>query len=92
VPVPGGGGECRHRTPVFLERGIAMAEQRITDATSAIHTTVYRTFLAVLSAHGRCGCLTEDHVQRLFAAARAKGESVRHCTEAWSNARTRLGM
>jgi hypothetical protein len=92
VPAPAGGGECRHRTPVFLERGIAMAEQRITDATSAVHTTVYRTFLAVLSSHGRCGCLTDAHVQRLFAAARAKGESVRHCTEAWSNARTRLGM
>ncbi|GGO55393.1 DNA primase [Streptomyces daqingensis] len=92
VPLPAGGGECRHRTPVFLERGIAMAEQHITEATSAIHATVYRTFLAVLSAHGRCGCLTEIHVARLFAAAQAKGESVRHCTEAWTNARTRLGM
>ncbi|MFF1397530.1 bifunctional DNA primase/polymerase [Streptomyces sp. NPDC058287] len=92
VPVPGGGGECRHRTPAFLERGIAMAEQRITEATSGVHNAVYRTFLAVLSAHGRCGCLTEEHITRLFTAAQAKGESARHCTDAWTNARTRLGL
>ncbi len=92
VTVPAQGGECRHRTPVFLERGIAMAEQRITEARSAIHATTYRTFLAVLSAHGRCGCLTDAHVARLFAAAQTKGESARHCTEAWNNARTALGM
>ncbi|MFD9608768.1 bifunctional DNA primase/polymerase [Streptomyces sp. NPDC059083] len=92
VPVPAGGGQCRHRSPAYLERGIAMAEQRITDAASAVHATVYRTFLAVLSAHGRCGCLTEVHIGRLFTAAQAKGESPRHCTEAWSNAATTLGM
>ncbi|MGW1804334.1 bifunctional DNA primase/polymerase [Streptomyces sp. NPDC002078] len=89
---PSGGGECRHRTPTFLERGIAMAEQRITSASEAVHTTVYRTFLAVLSTHGRCGCLTDAHVARLFTAAQAKGESPRHCTDAWTNARTRLGL
>ncbi|MEV7249005.1 DNA primase [Streptomyces cyaneofuscatus] len=92
VPAPTGGGECRHRTPAYLERGIAMAEQRITAATSGIHATVYRTFLAVLSAHGRCGCLTDAHAARLFAAAQTKGETARHCTDAWSNARTALGM
>ncbi|MFJ8587523.1 bifunctional DNA primase/polymerase [Streptomyces sp. NPDC093595] len=92
VPAPGGGGQCRHRSPAYLERGIAMAEQRITDATSAVHNTVYATFLAVLSAHGRCGCLTEVHIERLFAAAQAKGESPRHCTVAWSNALAALGM
>ncbi len=87
-----GGGECRHRTPAYLERGIAMAEQRITDARSQVHATVYRTFLAVLSTHGRCGCLTDDHTARLFTAAQAKGESARHCADAWTNARTALGM
>ncbi|MGW8883377.1 DNA primase [Streptomyces sp. NPDC055749] len=87
-----GAGQCRHRTPAYLDRGIAMAEQRITEAPSAVHATVYRTFLAVLSAHGRCGCLTDTHVGRLFAAAQAKGESARHCTDAWTNARTRLGL
>ncbi|MFG3364706.1 bifunctional DNA primase/polymerase [Streptomyces sp. NPDC048156] len=92
VPAPAGRGECRHRTPAFLERGIAMAEQSITAATSGVHNAVYRTFLAVLSTHGRCGCLTEDHITRLFTAAQAKGESVRHCTDAWTNARTRLGL
>ncbi|GHD84970.1 bifunctional DNA primase/polymerase [Streptomyces naganishii] len=92
APAPAGGGECRHRTPAFLERGIAMAEQRITGASEAVHATVYRTFLAVLSTHGRCGCLTDAHVARLFAAAQAKGETPRHCTEAWINARTRLGL
>jgi hypothetical protein len=92
VPARGGGGECRHRTPAYLDRGIAMAEQRITDARSAVHATVYRTFLAVLSAHGRCGCLTDAHMQRLFAAAQTKGETVRHCVDAWANARTALGM
>ncbi|WP_327171915.1 bifunctional DNA primase/polymerase [Streptomyces sp. NBC_01336] len=92
VPVPTGGGECRHRTPAYLERGIAMAEQRITEAASGVHATVYRTFLAVLSAHGRCGCLTDTHAARLFAAAQSKGESLRHCADAWSNARTALGM
>ncbi|MFD4973181.1 bifunctional DNA primase/polymerase [Streptomyces sp. NPDC058424] len=92
APAPAGGGECRHRTPAFLERGIAMAEQRITGASEAVHTTVYRTFLAVLSTHGRCGCLTEDHVARLFTAAQTKGETARHCTDAWTNARTRLGL
>ncbi|MET7411918.1 bifunctional DNA primase/polymerase [Streptomyces rubiginosohelvolus] len=92
VTVPTGGGECRHRTPAYLERGIAMAEQRITAATSGVHATVYRTFLAVLSAHGRCGCLTDSHAARLFAAAQTKGESPRHCVDAWSNARTALGM
>ncbi|MFF7192867.1 bifunctional DNA primase/polymerase [Streptomyces sp. NPDC008079] len=92
APMPGGGGACRHRTPTYLERGITMAEQTINAASSGVHTTVYRTFLAVLSAHGRCGCLTEAHMARLFAAAQAKGESVRHCTDAWTNARTRLGV
>lgn len=92
VPALVGGGECPHRTPTYLDRGIAMAEQRITEASSAVHATVYRTFLAVLSTHGRCGCLTEAHTARLFTAAQAKGESPRHCTDAWTNARTRLGL
>ncbi|WP_405600404.1 bifunctional DNA primase/polymerase [Streptomyces sp. NBC_01410] len=92
VPALAGGGECRHRTPAYLDRGIAMAEQRITEASSAVHATVYRTFLAVLSTHGRCGCLTDAHITRLFTAAQAKGESPRHCTDAWTNARTRLGL
>ncbi|WP_432044076.1 bifunctional DNA primase/polymerase [Streptomyces cadmiisoli] len=92
VPAPPGNGQCRHRTPAYLDRGIAMAEQRITDASSAIHTTVYRTFLAVLSVHGRCGCLTDAHMARLFTAAQAKGETARHCNDAWTNARTRLGL
>ncbi|MFJ6126980.1 DNA primase [Streptomyces griseoviridis] len=88
----GPGGDCPHRTPTYLTRGIAMAEQRITAAGSGVHATVYRTFLAVLSAHGRCGCLTDEDVQRLFTAAQTKGESPRHCTDAWTNARTALGM
>ncbi|MEU3971808.1 bifunctional DNA primase/polymerase [Streptomyces bacillaris] len=92
APVPAGGGECPHRTPAYLERGIAMAEQRITAATSGVHATVYRAFLAVLSKHGRCGCLTDTHMGRLFAAAQTKGESPRHCTDAWANALTALGM
>ncbi|MFJ8625837.1 DNA primase [Kitasatospora sp. NPDC093550] len=92
VPSPARGGTCPHRTPTYLARGIAMAEQRITDATAAVHATVFATFLAVLSTHGRCGCLTEAHTARLFAAAQAKGESPRHCTDAWTNALTRLGM
>ncbi|MFD8365683.1 bifunctional DNA primase/polymerase [Streptomyces hygroscopicus] len=92
VPAPAGAGACPHRTPAYLDRGIAMAEQRITEATSAIHTTVYRTFLAVLSTHGRCGCLTETHIGRLFTAAQAKGETLRHCTDAWTNASTTLGL
>ncbi|WP_425829615.1 bifunctional DNA primase/polymerase [Streptomyces fractus] len=92
VAMPAGAGPCRHRTPAFLERGIAMAEQRIAEARSAVHATVYCTFLAVLSTHGRCGCLTEDHIARLFTAAQTKGETARHCTEAWTNARTKLGL
>ncbi len=87
-----GGGRCPHRTPAYLERGIAMAVQRITDAASTVHATVYGAFLAVLSTHGRCGCLTDAHTARLFAAAQAKGESARHCADAWSNAVHRLGM
>ncbi|WP_030780297.1 bifunctional DNA primase/polymerase [Streptomyces sp. NRRL S-920] len=86
------GGECPHRTPAYLERGIAMAEQRITEATTGVHHAVYRTFLAVLSTHGRCGCLTDAHIGRLFTAAQAKGESPRHCADAWTNARTALGL
>ncbi|MFB7427354.1 DNA primase [Streptomyces hydrogenans] len=92
VSAPRGGGQCRHRSPAYLERGIVMAEQRITEASSGVHAAVYRVFLAVLSAHGRCGCLTEAHIGRLFTAAQAKGESPRHCTDAWSNALTTLGM
>ena len=92
APLRGQGGVCPHRTPAFLDRGIAMAEQRITKASSAVHATVYRTFLAVLSTHGRCGCLTDTHVARLFSAAQAKGETVRHCADAWTNARTALGL
>ncbi|MFI9245787.1 bifunctional DNA primase/polymerase [Streptomyces sp. NPDC053086] len=92
VPAGPGGGECPHRTPAYLERGIAMAVQRITEARSAVHATVYRTFLAVLSTHGRCGCLTDTHIGRLFTAAQAKGESPRHCTDAWTNALTTLGL
>ncbi|MFF2402805.1 bifunctional DNA primase/polymerase [Streptomyces goshikiensis] len=92
VARPVRGGECPHRSPVYLERGIAMAEQRITAAQSGVHATVYRAFLAVLSAHGRCGCLTEAHIGRLFTAAQAKGESLRHCATAWSNAHAALGM
>ncbi|WP_037574692.1 bifunctional DNA primase/polymerase [Phaeacidiphilus oryzae] len=89
---PVGGGTCRHRTPVFLERGIAMAEQRITEAPSGVHNAVYGTFLAVLATHGHCGCLTDAHVARLFTAAQHRGESPRHCAEAWTNARTTLGI
>lgn len=92
VPIAGIRGACPHRTPAYLARGLAMAEQRITQARSEIHATVYRTFLAVLSTHGGCGCLTEAHVGRLFTAAQAKGESARHCADAWTNARTRLGL
>lgn len=92
VLAPAGGGECPHRTPTYLDRGIAMAETRITGAREAVHATVYRTFLAVLSTHGRCGCLTDAHTARLFTAAQAKGESARHCTDAWTNARTTLGL
>jgi hypothetical protein len=92
VPTLTRGGQCPHRTPVYLERGVAMAEQRITQARSAVHATVYRTFLAVLSTHGRCGCLTDAHVARLFTAAQVKGETARHCTDAWTNARTTLGL
>ncbi|MGJ5693911.1 DNA primase [Streptomyces sp. SID7815] len=92
APMSAGGRECRHRTPAYLERGIAMAEQRIAEAAGGVHATVYRTFLAVLAAHGRCGCLTDAHAERLFAAAQAKGETPRHCSDAWSNARTALGM
>ncbi|WP_406359974.1 bifunctional DNA primase/polymerase [Streptomyces sp. NBC_01544] len=92
VPVLAGGGACPHRTPTYLDRGIAMAEQRITEAREAVHATVYRTFLAVLSTHGRCGCLTDAHTARLFTAAQAKGESARHCTDAWTNALTKLGL
>ncbi|MYW14247.1 DNA primase [Streptomyces sp. SID2955] len=92
APLRGHGGECPHRTPTYLERGIAMAVQRITEARSAVHATVYRTFLAVLSTHGRCGCLTDAHVNRLFTAAQAKGETPRHCTDAWTNALTTLGL
>ncbi|MER7199789.1 DNA primase [Streptomyces sp. CB01635] len=92
VLAPASGGECPHRTPTYLDRGIAMAEQRITEAREAVHATVYRTFLAVLSTHGRCGCLTETHTARLFTAAQAKGESPRHCTDAWTNALTTLGL
>ncbi|MFC7845403.1 bifunctional DNA primase/polymerase [Streptomyces sp. NPDC057382] len=92
VPAGPGGRECPHRTPAYLERGIAMAEQQIAAARSTVHATVYRTFLAVLSRHGRCGCLTEAHVARLFTAAQTKGETPRHCTDAWTNARTTLGL
>ncbi|MES9520105.1 bifunctional DNA primase/polymerase [Streptomyces capoamus] len=92
APLRGHGSECPHRTPTYLERGVVMAVQRITEARSAVHATVYRTFLAVLSTHGRCGCLTDTHVNRLFTAAQAKGESLRHCTDAWANALTTLGL
>jgi hypothetical protein len=92
VPAGAGGGQCPHRTPAYLERGIAMAVQRITGARSAIHATVYGAFLAVLSRHGRCGCLTDTHIARLFTAAQSKGESPRHCVDAWTNARTTLGL
>ncbi|MER6747375.1 DNA primase [Streptomyces fungicidicus] len=92
VPARSRGGGCPHRTPAYLARGIAMAEQRITEARSAVHATVYRTFLAVLSTHGRCGCLTDAHIARLFTAAQAKGETARHCADAWTNARTTLGL
>ncbi|WP_335982431.1 bifunctional DNA primase/polymerase [Streptomyces sp. CA2R106] len=88
----GGAGCCPHRSPGYLERGITMAEQTITAAPNAVHATVYRTFLAVLSAHGRCGCLTDHHVGRLFTAAQSKGESARHCSDAWANARARVGV
>ncbi|MET7656232.1 MULTISPECIES: bifunctional DNA primase/polymerase [unclassified Streptomyces] len=92
VPLSGRRGKCPHRTPTYLDRGISMAVQRITEAREAVHATVYRTFLAVLSTHGRCGCLTETHTARLFTAAQAKGESPRHCTDAWTNALTTLGL
>ncbi|MFB7175768.1 bifunctional DNA primase/polymerase [Streptomyces sp. NPDC056254] len=92
VSAPAGGGQCPHRSAAYLERGIAMAEQQIEDAPDGIHRTVFRMFLAVLSAHGRCGCLTETHIGRLFTAAQTRGESLRHCEDAWTNARTALGM
>ncbi|WP_405017258.1 bifunctional DNA primase/polymerase [Kitasatospora sp. NBC_00070] len=92
VPVLVGGGRCPHRSPAYLERGIAMAEQRITNASCGVHAAVFGAFLSVLATHGRCGCLTDAHTARLFAAAQAKGESPRHCADAWANAVHRLGM
>ncbi|WP_424213584.1 bifunctional DNA primase/polymerase [Streptomyces sp. BI20] len=92
VAAPAGGGVCPHRSPVYLERGIAMAEQRIKDARTGIHAAVYRVFLAVLATHGRCGCLTEAHIGRLFTAAQDKGESPRHCEIAWANAHAAVGV
>ncbi|MEU8958838.1 bifunctional DNA primase/polymerase [Streptomyces sp. NPDC048518] len=92
APAPDGDGACPHRTPAYLARGLTMAEQRISEAPSGVHATVYRTFLAVLSTHGRCGCLTDAHITRLFTAAQAKGETLRHCTDAWNNARSKLGL
>ncbi|MET7848082.1 bifunctional DNA primase/polymerase [Streptomyces avermitilis] len=92
MPAMARGGDCPHRSSAYLERGIAMAEQRIAAARSAIHATVYGVLLAVLSTHGRCGCLTNAHIARLFTAAQAKGETLRHCTDAWTNARTTLGL
>ncbi|MGW6857332.1 bifunctional DNA primase/polymerase [Streptomyces xanthophaeus] len=92
MPASAGAGKCPHRSPAYLERGIAMAEQGIKEAPDTIHRIVYRLFLAVLSAHGRCGCLTQAHIDRLFTAAQEKGESLRHCEIAWTNARTTLGM
>lgn len=86
------GAECPHRSPVFLERGISMAVGRIESATERVHNTVYAAFLAVLSKHGKCGCLTNAHAERLFAAAEAKGETRRHCSDAWNNARAELGL
>ena len=94
----------RHRARAGRGRGVPAPHARLPGARhchgraahhrgpSAVHATVYRTFLAVLSAHGRCGCLTEAHIARLFTAAQAKGESARHCTDAWTNARTALGL
>ncbi|MFG2391309.1 bifunctional DNA primase/polymerase [Streptomyces lavendulae] len=92
MPAVAGAGECPHRTPAYLERGISMAKHRIADAQSTIHNNVYRVFLAVLAKHGRCGCLTQDHIERLFTAAQEKGESLRHCEIAWTNARMKLGL
>lgn len=92
APAPPGDGACPHRTPAYLERGIAMGCEEIAQARSRVHATVYRVFLAVLSRHGRCGCLTEAHITRLFTAAQARGETLRHCTDAWANARMRLGL
>ncbi|MFE0574191.1 bifunctional DNA primase/polymerase [Streptomyces albogriseolus] len=92
VVAPMGDGACPHRTPAYLERGVEMAVDRISEARAQVHATVYRVFLAVLSRHGRCGCLTDVHIARLFAAAQAKGETVRHCMDAWANARSRLGL
>ncbi|MGA5520170.1 bifunctional DNA primase/polymerase [Streptomyces pseudogriseolus] len=92
VPASVGGGECPHRTPTYLDRGVEMAVERISEARAQVHATVYRVFLAVLSRHGRCGCLTDAHITRLFTAAQAKGETLRHCTDAWTNARTTLGL
>ncbi|MFJ6086506.1 bifunctional DNA primase/polymerase [Streptomyces sp. NPDC092369] len=92
VLMRGQSGACPHRTPTYLGRGITMAVQRVTEASGGVHATVYRTFLAVLSTHGRCGCLTDAHVARLFTAAQAKGESPRHCSDTWTNARTTLGL
>ncbi|MEV6259886.1 bifunctional DNA primase/polymerase [Streptomyces sp. NPDC051784] len=92
VPGPSVHGQCPHRSPAYLERGITIATQRISEATSSVHTTVYATFLAVLSTHGHCGCLTDTHTERLFAAAQARGETARHCHDAWVNALTRLGL
>ncbi|WP_255303796.1 bifunctional DNA primase/polymerase [Streptomyces sp. F-7] len=89
---PTGKETCPHGTPAYLERGIAMAVERITEAHSAVHATVYRVFLAVLSRHGRCGCLTDAHIARLFTAAQSRGETARHCADAWTNARTTLGL
>ncbi|MEU0038793.1 DNA primase, partial [Streptomyces sp. NPDC006333] len=92
---PGGQDPTREGSVDVVGDGVQQTldvGQRITAASSAVHATVYRTFLAVLSMHGRCGCLTDTHAARLFTAAQAKGESPRHCTDAWTNALTTLGL
>lgn len=92
APAAVAGAECPHRSPAFLERGISMAVSRIENATERVHSTTFSVFLSVLATHGKCGCMTTAHVERIFAAAEAKGESRQHCSVAWSNALSNLGL
>lgn len=49
TPLRGHGGDCPHRTPTYLERGVAMAVQRITEADDCAVTfeIMCRTFVVV---------------------------------------------
>ena len=71
-PAGAGAGDAATARPPIWSAASPWRGQRITEARARSTRPATARSSAVLSAHGRCGCLTGTHIVRLFAAGRPR--------------------